>query len=57
MKKILDTQEANNSKKKQEFENLNIKSLDLQNLISLNSMVSDIENCFGSLMQRSKFNS
>lgn len=57
MKKILNTQEANNSKKKHEFENLNTKSLDLQNLISLNSMVSYIENCFGSIMQRSKFNS
>ncbi|CAN0115525.1 unnamed protein product [Bubo scandiacus] len=37
MKKILDTQEAKTSKKKHEFENLNIKFLDLQNLISLNS--------------------
>ncbi|PKU44752.1 hypothetical protein llap_4930 [Limosa lapponica baueri] len=37
MKKILDSQEANTSKKKHEFETLNIKFLDLQRLISLNS--------------------
>ncbi|XP_010290523.1 PREDICTED: MAR-binding filament-like protein 1, partial [Phaethon lepturus] len=37
MKKILDAQEAKTSKKKHEFENLNIKFLDLQHLISVNS--------------------
>nr|XP_009487650.1 PREDICTED: spindle pole body component 110-like [Pelecanus crispus] len=37
MKKILDTQEAKTSEKKHEFENLNIKFLDLQHLICLNS--------------------
>ncbi|XP_059675462.1 coiled-coil domain-containing protein 175 [Gavia stellata] len=37
MKKILDTQETKTSKKKHEFENLNIQFLDLQHLISLNS--------------------
>lgn len=56
MKKNLDTQEAKTSKKKHEFEKLNTKCLDLQHFISLNSTVSYIQNCFGSLVQRPKFN-
>nr|XP_009669029.1 PREDICTED: coiled-coil domain-containing protein 175 [Struthio camelus australis] len=37
MKKILDTQKAKTSEKKDEFETLNIKLLDIEHLITLNS--------------------
>ncbi|XP_075569178.1 coiled-coil domain-containing protein 175 [Pelecanus crispus] len=46
MKKILDTQEAKTSEKKHEFENLNIKFLDLQHLICLNSKISFFKQFF-----------
>lgn len=52
MKKIRDTQQAETSKKKHEFENLNVKVLDLQHLISRNSTVSYAQNCSDSLLQR-----
>lgn len=51
MKIIRDTQQAETSKKKQEFENLNVKLLDLQPLISRNSTVSYTQSS-GSLLQR-----
>lgn len=56
MKKYVESQEAKTSQEKHEFENLNVKSSDLQHLISLNSTVSYIQNCSGSLVQRSKLN-
>jgi len=57
MKKLLDAQKEKTSAKKHAFENLNIKLLDLQHLISLNSTVSSMQNCCGSLLvQRSTFN-
>lgn len=52
MKIIRDTQQAETSKKKQEFETLNVKLSDLQHLISQNSTVSYTQNCSGSLLQR-----
>lgn len=52
MKIIRDTQQAETSKKRQEFENLNVKLLDLQPLISRNSTVSYTQNCSDSLLQR-----
>ncbi|KAK2538958.1 hypothetical protein Q9233_001875 [Columba guinea] len=48
MKIIRDTQQAETSKKKQEFENLNVKLLDLQPLISRNSATKeDLHNAKG----------
>lgn len=52
MKIIRDTQQAETSKKRQGFENLNVKLLDLQPLISRNSTVSYTQNCSDSLLQR-----
>lgn len=57
MKKILDAQKEKTLAKKHVFENLNMKLLDLQRLISLNSTVSSMQSRCGSLLvQRSMFN-
>ncbi|XP_064919304.1 CAP-Gly domain-containing linker protein 1 isoform X2 [Columba livia] len=54
MKIIRDTQQAETSKKKQEFENLNVKLLDLQPLISRNSTaISNEESRIAKLKEKS----